>query len=158
MTNRRAVDIRGVISRPESNEIRTVNWSPRPDSNRGPFPYQGNALPPELRGRGCRFQILSAHRRPSGALGELHSARATIPMPLTLDELLERARRHLVRVEPQQAAIELGQGALLVDIRPVEQRDEGGCIPGATVINRNVLEWRLAPESPWRIPAVTGCD
>src|SRR5882672_10144726 len=26
-------------------------WSPRPDSNRGPFPYQGNALPPELRGR-----------------------------------------------------------------------------------------------------------
>ena len=79
-------------------------------------------------------------------------------MPLTLDELLERARRHLVRVEPQQAAIELGQGALLVDIRPVEQRDEGGCIPGATVINRHVLEWRLAPESPWRIPAVTGSD
>ena len=26
------------------------------------------------------------------------------------------------------------------------------------MINRNVLEWRLAPESPWRIPAVTGCD
>src|SRR5712692_6532274 len=28
-----------------------AGWSPRPDSNRGPFPYQGNALPPELRGR-----------------------------------------------------------------------------------------------------------
>ena len=41
-------------------------------------------------------------------------------MPLTLDELFERARRQLVQVEPQQAAIELGQGALLVDIRPVE--------------------------------------
>ena len=37
-------------------------WSPRPDSNRGPFPYQGNALPPELRGRGAasRFYRLAA--------------------------------------------------------------------------------------------------
>jgi hypothetical protein len=36
---------------------RRATWSPRPDSNRGPFPYQGNALPPELRGRavGQRF-------------------------------------------------------------------------------------------------------
>jgi rhodanese-related sulfurtransferase len=79
-------------------------------------------------------------------------------MPLTVDELLERARRELVRVEPQQAAIELAGGAMLVDMRPVEQRQADGCIPGATVINRNVLEWRLAPESPWRIPAATSCD
>jgi rhodanese-related sulfurtransferase len=79
-------------------------------------------------------------------------------MPMTLDELLERARRDLVRVEPQQAATELAGGALLVDIRPVEQREADGCITGATVINRNVLEWRLAPESPWRIPAATSCD
>jgi rhodanese-related sulfurtransferase len=79
-------------------------------------------------------------------------------MPLTIDELLERARRDLVRVEPQQAATELAGGALLVDMRPLEQREADGCIPGATVINRNVLEWRLAPESPWRIPAVTSCD
>jgi rhodanese-related sulfurtransferase len=79
-------------------------------------------------------------------------------MPLTIDELLDRARRELVRVEPQQAAAELAGGALLVDMRPIEQREADGCIPGATVINRNVLEWRLAPESPWRIPAVTNCD
>jgi rhodanese-related sulfurtransferase len=79
-------------------------------------------------------------------------------MPLTIDELLERARRDLVRVEPQQAATELAGGALLVDMRPVEQREADGCIPGATVINRNVLEWRLAPESPWRIAQVTDCD
>jgi rhodanese-related sulfurtransferase len=74
---------------------------------------------------------------------------------MTIDELLERARRTLVRVGPEEAATELAQGALLVDMRPVEQREADGCIPGATVINRNVLEWRLAPESPWRIPAVT---
>jgi rhodanese-related sulfurtransferase len=77
---------------------------------------------------------------------------------MTLDELLDRARRGLVRVEPEQAAAELAQGALLVDIRPAEQRSDGGDIPGATVINRNVLEWRLAPGSQWCIAAVTGPD
>jgi rhodanese-related sulfurtransferase len=79
-------------------------------------------------------------------------------MTLTIQELLERARRELVRVEPQQAATELAQGALLVDIRPADQREAGGDIPGATVIDRNALEWRLAPDSQWRIAAVTGPD
>ena len=77
---------------------------------------------------------------------------------MTIDQLLDRARRHLVRVEPEQAATELANGALLVDIRPADQRAVGGEIPGATVIDRNVLEWRLDPESPWRIAAVTGRD
>jgi len=62
-----------------------------------------------------------------------------------------------VKVEPEQAATELAEGALLVDIRPSEQRAEGE-IPGATVIDRNVLEWRLDPASKWRIPEVTGHD
>src|SRR5450759_4683633 len=77
-------------------------------------------------------------------------------MPTTLDELLDRARRDLARVEPEQAAVELAHGALLVDIRPAEQRTEGGDILGAIVIDRNVLEWRLAPASRWRIAAITG--
>ena len=47
---------------------------------------------------------------------------------------------------------------MLVDMRPVEQREADGCIPGSIVINRNVLEWRLAPESPWRIAEVTDRD
>ena len=78
-------------------------------------------------------------------------------MPLTVNELLARARRQLVRIEPDQAAAELEDGALLVDIRPAEQRAEGE-IPGATVIERNVLEWRLDPASPSRIAAVAGYD
>ena len=77
---------------------------------------------------------------------------------MTIDELLDRARRQLVRVEPTQAATELAEGALLVDIRPADQRVGGGDIPGATVIDRNVLEWRLAPDSEWRIEAVIGPD
>jgi len=76
-------------------------------------------------------------------------------MPLTVDELLDRARRRLVRVEPAKAARELGEGALLVDIRPSEQRAQGE-IPGAIVVDRNVLEWRLDPASKWKIPQVTG--
>jgi rhodanese-related sulfurtransferase len=77
-------------------------------------------------------------------------------MPITLDELLDRARRDLARVEPEQAAAELADGALLIDIRPADQRSDGGDIPGATVVDRNVLEWRLALASQWRIAAITG--
>src|SRR4029077_11503031 len=116
---------------------RGPTWSPRPDSNRGPSPYQGDALPPELRGRGCSFRILGED--------PLHSARATTSMGLTVEELLDRARRDLIRIEAAEAALELARGALLVDIRPADQRAKGGDIPGATVIDRNVLEWRLAP-------------
>jgi rhodanese-related sulfurtransferase len=79
-------------------------------------------------------------------------------MPITLDELIDRARRDLVRLEPEQAAAELAGGALLVDIRPADQRLAGGDILGATVIDRNVLEWRLAPNSEWRIDAIDGAD
>lgn len=43
-------------------------------------------------------------------------------------------------------------GALLVDIRPVEQRDRDGQVAGALVIDRNVLEWRLDPTCPHRTP------
>ena len=49
-------------------------------------------------------------------------------------------------------------GGLLVDIRPVEQRQRDGELPGAVVVDRNVLEWRLDPSSVHRIDAVTGYD
>jgi rhodanese-related sulfurtransferase len=40
----------------------------------------------------------------------------------------------------------------------VEQRRRDGELPGAIVIDRNVLEWRLDPTSPYRIPEMTGAD
>ncbi|HXJ48650.1 MAG TPA: rhodanese-like domain-containing protein [Candidatus Acidoferrum sp.] len=79
-------------------------------------------------------------------------------MTRTVDELLKRARGRLVRVEPEQAAAELAKGALLVDTRPSDQRAQDGGIPGATVIDRNVLEWRLDPASPSRIAAAVRHD
>lgn len=51
-----------------------------------------------------------------------------------------------------QAAAEAADGALLVDIRPLDERAREGQIPGAVVIDRNVLEWRLDPASEFRIP------
>ena len=76
-------------------------------------------------------------------------------MAPTIDELVERARRRLLRVTPEQAAAELAQGALLVDTRTKSQRAVQGEIPGAIVIDRTVLEWRLDPTSPSRIEQAT---
>ena len=79
-------------------------------------------------------------------------------MPPTIDELLERARSRLLRVDAAQAARELADGALVVDTRPADQRAEQGVIPGALVVGRNVLEWRLDPSSPSRIPQAVDLD
>jgi rhodanese-related sulfurtransferase len=76
----------------------------------------------------------------------------------TVDELLERVRARIGRVQPAEAARRLAAGALLVDTRPVEQRERDGEVPGAVVVDRNVLEWRLDPASPYRIPEVAGYD
>ncbi len=73
----------------------------------------------------------------------------------TIEEVLEQARRRLIRVNPEQAAAEQARGALLVDTRTSAQRAQQGEIPGALVIDRTVLEWRLDPASPSRIGAAT---
>jgi rhodanese-related sulfurtransferase len=69
----------------------------------------------------------------------------------TIDDLLAEARARLARVSAAELETELAAGALLVDTRPVEQRVADGEIPGAIVIDRNVLEWRLDPASEHRI-------
>jgi rhodanese-related sulfurtransferase len=68
-----------------------------------------------------------------------------------IDTLLERARRSLERVSPQELADEVAAGAVLVDIRPAADRASEGELPGAIVIERNVLEWRLDPTSEHRL-------
>ena len=73
----------------------------------------------------------------------------------TAAQLLDEARTRLRRLSPAETADALGAGALVVDIRPAEQREQEGAMPGALVIERNVLEWRLDPASPDRIPEIT---
>ena len=70
----------------------------------------------------------------------------------TVHELLATARAGLDRVDALAAAGRVRHGALLVDIRPAAQRASEGEIPGALVLERNVLEWRLDPESGAAIP------
>jgi rhodanese-related sulfurtransferase len=69
-----------------------------------------------------------------------------------IDRLLEECRRGMERVPPSALAAELAAGALVVDTRPVEQRQRDGELPGSVVVDRNVFEWRLDPTSPHRIP------
>ena len=79
-------------------------------------------------------------------------------MTKTVEQLLDEARARLRRLSPAEAADAQAAGALMVDTRPAEQREREGAIPGARVIERNVLEWRLDPASADRIPDVTGYD
>jgi rhodanese-related sulfurtransferase len=71
---------------------------------------------------------------------------------LSVDDLLASARHRLDRLTPAEAYAAQQAGALLVDTRPEVYRDAEGAIPGALVIERNVLEWRLDPASSAAIP------
>jgi rhodanese-related sulfurtransferase/predicted metal-dependent enzyme (double-stranded beta helix superfamily) len=87
---------------------------------------------------------LTSHALPAGAPG--------------IDELLAEARGGLRRLRPEAALAAVTDGAVLVDIRPLEQRIVEGEVPGAIIIGRNVLEWRLDPRSDARIPALARAD
>lgn len=79
--------------------------------------------------------------------------------PPGIDELLERVRATLDRVDPSEAYEAARHGdALLVDIRYAALRDRDGLIPGALVIERNELEWRLDPRGSHRAPEATDHD
>jgi rhodanese-related sulfurtransferase len=80
------------------------------------------------------------------------------PGARSIDEILAAARSRLVRLDPGQAYAAQRDGAVLVDIRPVAQRTRTGVIPGALVIERNVLEWRLDPASDARLPVADRYD
>ncbi|WP_374971468.1 rhodanese-like domain-containing protein [Terrabacter sp. BE26] len=66
--------------------------------------------------------------------------------------MLASARAQLHRLTPQQAREEQSRGALIVDTRTETQRARQGDLPGAVVIDRTVLEWRLDPAGAHRIP------
>jgi rhodanese-related sulfurtransferase len=84
----------------------------------------------------CAQELVDPSRPPPGSNG--------------IEEILALARTRLHRLMPQQALAELRDAditvpVLLVDIRPAAQRATHGQIPGAMIIERNVLEWRFDP-------------
>lgn len=75
------------------------------------------------------------------------------PRRRTIDDVLAGARSRFTRTDPRTAAALLREGRIvLVDTRPQHQREADGGVPGALVIDRNVLEWRLDPASGSRLP------
>jgi rhodanese-related sulfurtransferase len=77
---------------------------------------------------------------------------------MTIDELLDDVRQQLDRVDPIAALNATLRGATLIDIRSESQIAADGSVPGALVIPRNVLEWRLDPQSVHRHPHAPGLD
>jgi rhodanese-related sulfurtransferase len=75
-----------------------------------------------------------------------------------IDLVLRAARRRYRRLQAAEVPAALSRGAVLVDIRPQAQRLREGELPGALVIERNVLEWRCDPTSQARLPEATGDD
>lgn len=69
-----------------------------------------------------------------------------------VDRMLTAARARIDRLTPEQAHRELADGAVLVDIRPAAQRAAEGEVPGALLVERNVLEWRFDPRHEARLP------
>lgn len=77
---------------------------------------------------------------------------------MTIDEMLENARLRLRRMPAEDVPAAVARGAHLVDIRPAAQRLREGILPGALVIERNVLEWRLDPTSSAKLRLATDHD
>jgi rhodanese-related sulfurtransferase len=89
------------------------------------------------------------------AAGAHYAGAVTDGSRTTVEQLLAEARALVHGLSPQETEAAVQAGGLLIDIRPEGLRRRDGVVPGALVIDRNVLEWRCDPASPWRAPEVT---
>ncbi|WP_416967466.1 rhodanese-like domain-containing protein [Streptomyces sp. 4F14] len=102
---------------------------------------------------------MSAHETDDTAAASRTGAVSPGEQPVGIDTLLEQTRATYARVEAQEAYEAARAGdALLVDIRYAALRERDGLIPGALVVERNELEWRLDPQGSHRAPEATGHD
>ncbi|GAA1675707.1 rhodanese-like domain-containing protein [Fodinicola feengrottensis] len=79
-------------------------------------------------------------------------------MTRTIDDLLAESRARLDRLSPDETFTAAAHGAILVDIRPAAQRLVSGEVPGALIVERNVLEWRFDPACDARLPVAVDHD
>lgn len=75
-------------------------------------------------------------------------------MPITpVKELVERANREIVTLDPQAALSRQQAGeAVLVDIRDIRELDRDGRVSGAVHAPRGMLEFWFDPSSPYHKP------
>src|SRR4051794_32883737 len=78
------------------------------------------------------------------------------PPRVGIDDVLAASRSGVRRLTPHELVAAAARGALVIDTRTESHRRAQGEFPGALVIDRTVLEWRLDPTSPWRIPGGPG--
>ena len=77
-------------------------------------------------------------------------------MTVTLEELLAEVRQGLRRLSPPELLAAMADGAVVLDVRTPTDRAAYGCIPGSIHAPRTVLEWRVAPDAPLRLPEIEG--
>jgi rhodanese-related sulfurtransferase len=77
---------------------------------------------------------------------------------MTIHEMVAEARERITRLAPRQAREATIEGALLIDLRSVDERERHGVIPGSLHIPRSVLEWRADPDCEHRNPDVARLD
>jgi rhodanese-related sulfurtransferase len=80
------------------------------------------------------------------------------PGPITVEELLAAARAGIERFTPEQTLEAMRSGSILIDIRPPDQLRRDGFVPGARLVPRNVVEWRLDPGGEHRDPDLARLD
>jgi rhodanese-related sulfurtransferase/mannose-6-phosphate isomerase-like protein (cupin superfamily) len=93
---------------------------------------------------------------------DVHTGMQSTSFPnsaISIDQMLAAARTRIERLHPEEAhKASTKATTLLVDIRPEAQRLLEGAIPGALIVERNVLEWRFDPASTARLPMATNHD
>jgi rhodanese-related sulfurtransferase len=88
--------------------------------------------------------------------GSTRPGRTVVEPPSSaVDRAVAWARTRLERVAPADLSSRQAAGALVVDLRPEADRRAEGELPGAVVVERIHLEWRLDPTSPHRLPGLT---
>jgi rhodanese-related sulfurtransferase len=94
----------------------------------------------------------AAHLNGLSVIRDLRGSAMTRTELRTIDDLLREARSTLSRLSPYEALVAQNAGALIVDTRSAADRIAEGAIPGAVIIERSVLEWRLDPASDTCLP------
>jgi rhodanese-related sulfurtransferase len=74
------------------------------------------------------------------------------------DDLLAAARSQIRRVEPGELGELHAEGALVVDIRPADQRAAEGELGFGLIVERNVLEWRFDLTGNHTLPELSDYD
>jgi len=71
-------------------------------------------------------------------------------MSNSVKEMLAAANASVPRISPQEAAVLIGNGRILmVDVRDGHELQSTGKVQGATHVPRGMLEFRADPESPY---------